>query len=208
MSWAHTCQTRQELVPALKISSINRQEKGSIPHSYFTHEIRALLGWSTPLLPVWAAGLEVVLPGLTAVLWHKALLRIGSARRHSIKTVTSLCLPPWSSSCLPAPGMWRQQQPSAYFWVEAERSHEAKKHIPFLEAACSLLSKRVKTLHECFMNQTCVHFNDKASLAIWAGKGEAENLQIPTGMCLDTNLFPPLETLHLDPSNLGKFLCF
>lgn len=159
-------------------------------------------------MPVWAAVLKMELSSLIAVLWHRALLRMGSARRHSMKTVTSLCLPPWSSSCLPAPAMWRQQQPSAYFWAEAERSHEAKKHIPFLEAACSLLSKRVKTLHECFMNQTCVHFNDKASLAIWAGKGEAENLQIPAGMFFRHEPLPPLETLHLDPSNLGKFLCF
>lgn len=145
---------------------------------------------------------------------HCGALAQGSAEnRLSKETQHKNCdiplMPPWSSSRLPAPGMWRQQQqPSAYFWAEAERSHEAKKHIPSLEAACSLLSKRVKTLHECFMNQTCVHFNDKASLAIWAGKGEAENLQVPAGMFLDTNLFPPLETLHLDPSNLGNLLCF
>lgn len=58
------------------------------------------------------------------------------------------------------------------------------------------------------MNQPCVHFNDKASLAIWPEKGEAENLRIPTGMFLDTNFFPPLETLHSVTSDLGKFLCF
>lgn len=164
-------------------------------------------------MQVWVEGLET---GCSRVslqcLGHKALLRTGSARRHCRKpTHHNVDIPLLStlvSSHLPALGVWRQHQPSAYFWAEAERSHEAQKHIPSLEAARSLLSKRVKTLHECFMNQPCVHFNEKSSLAIWPEKGEAENLHIPTDTFLDIKFLPPLETLHLVTSNSRKFLCF
>lgn len=166
-------------------------------------------------MQVWAASLETECSQVSLQwLCHKALLRIGSARRHCRKpTHRNLDVPLLStlvSFCLPAPGMWRQRQPSAYFWAEAERSHEAQKHIPSLEAARSVLSKREKTLHECFMNQPCVHFNDKASLAIWPEKGEAENLQIPTGMFLDMNSPPPRRWRHYIWSHLtqGSFSGF
>lgn len=58
------------------------------------------------------------------------------------------------------------------------------------------------------MNQMCVHFSDKASLAIWAGKGEAENLQIPAGMFLDTNLFPHWKHYIWTHLTWGSFSAF
>ena len=87
----------QELVPALKVSRINRLKKGSIPHSCFTHEIRASLKWSTPLVQVWAAGLEAVLPGLIAVplsqgFAENRLSKETQQKNHDIPLLSTLVL--------------------------------------------------------------------------------------------------------------------
>lgn len=194
--------------PALKTSSTNRQKKGK-QISFLFHSWDKGFTWM--MHSTWASlssrfGNGAPGPRGRALAQGCAESRLSKETQHKncdIPLLATLVL--LLSACY---GVWRQQQPSAYFWVEAERSDEAKKHIPFLEAACSLLSKRVKTLHECFMNQTCVHFNDKASLAIWAGKGEAENLQIPAGMFLDTNLFPHWKHYIWTHLTWGSFSAF